>query len=54
VQALRNSLMLGAWTAFFSIVIGLPMAWAVSRTNVPGPAPVPHHRHLHIFSCDNT
>jgi len=38
VQALRNSLVLGAWTAFFSMVIGLPMAWAVSRTNVPGPA----------------
>jgi iron(III) transport system permease protein len=38
VQALRNSLVLGGWTAFFSMVIGLPMAWAVSRTNVPGPA----------------
>ena len=38
VQALRNSLVLGAWTGMFSIVIGLPMAWAVSRTNVPAPA----------------
>lgn len=38
VQALRNSLELGAWTGLFSIVIGLPMAWAVSRTNVPAPA----------------
>ena len=38
VQALRNSLVLGAWTGLFSIVIGLPMAWAVSRTNVPAPA----------------
>ena len=38
VQALRNSLVLGAWTCLFSIVIGLPMAWAVSRTNVPAPA----------------
>jgi iron(III) transport system permease protein len=38
VQALKNSLVLGAWTGLFSVVIGLPMAWAVSRTNVPGPA----------------
>jgi iron(III) transport system permease protein len=36
VQALINSLVLGAWTGLFSIVIGLPLAWAVSRTNVPG------------------
>jgi iron(III) transport system permease protein len=35
VQALVNSLVLGAWTGLFSILIGLPMAWAVSRTNVP-------------------
>jgi iron(III) transport system permease protein len=38
LQALVNSLVLGAWTGLFSIVIGLPMAWAVSRTNVPFPA----------------
>src|SRR5262245_19851378 len=38
LQALLNSLVLGAWTGLFSIVIGLPMAWAVSRTNVPSPA----------------
>jgi iron(III) transport system permease protein len=38
LQALFNSLVLGAWTGLFSIVIGLPMAWAVSRTNVPFPA----------------
>jgi iron(III) transport system permease protein len=38
VQAVLNSLVLGAWTGFFSIVIGLPLAWAVSRTNVPLPA----------------
>jgi len=38
VQALVNSLVLGAWTGLFSIIIGLPMAWAVSRTNVPAPA----------------
>jgi iron(III) transport system permease protein len=37
VQALKNSLILGAWTGFFSILLGLPMAWAVSRTNVPAP-----------------
>jgi iron(III) transport system permease protein len=35
VTALRNSLVLGAWTALLSIVIGLPLAWAVSRTDVP-------------------
>lgn len=33
--ALKNSLVLGAWTALFSVAIGLPMAWAVSRANVP-------------------
>jgi iron(III) transport system permease protein len=37
LQALVNSLVLGAWTGLFSILIGLPMAWAVSRTNVPVP-----------------
>jgi iron(III) transport system permease protein len=36
VQALLNSVILGGWTALFSIVIGVPLAWAVSRTNVPG------------------
>ena len=35
VQALKNSLVLGAWTALLSVAIGLPMAWAVSRTDVP-------------------
>jgi iron(III) transport system permease protein len=35
VQALWNSLVLGAWTAVLSVAIGLPMAWAVGRTNVP-------------------
>jgi len=34
-QALINSLILGSWTGLFSVVIGLPLAWAVSRTNVP-------------------
>ena len=35
VQALRNSLVLGLWTALLSVALGLPLAWAVSRTNVP-------------------
>ncbi len=35
VTALKNSLILGAWTGLFSLVIGLLLAWAVSRTNVP-------------------
>jgi len=36
VNALLNSLILGAWTGLFSLVIGLVLAWAVSRTDVPG------------------
>jgi iron(III) transport system permease protein len=36
LQALRNSLVLGLWTAALSVVVGVPLAWAVSRTNVPG------------------
>ncbi len=36
LQALWNSLVLGAWTAGLSVAVGLPLAWAVSRTNVPG------------------
>ena len=35
-QALVNSMVLGGWTAFFSVIIGVPLAWAVSRANVPG------------------
>ena len=35
-QALLNSLVLGGWTSFFSVIIGVPLAWAVSRANVPG------------------
>ena len=35
VTALKNSLMLGAWTGLFSTIIGLTLAWAVSRTDVP-------------------
>lgn len=35
-QALLNSLTLGAWTALFSILIGVPLAWAVVRTDLPG------------------
>lgn len=37
-QALINSLVLGAWTGLFSVLLGLPLAWAVSRTNVPAKA----------------
>jgi len=36
VNALLNSLILGAWTGLFSLLIGLLLAWAVSRTDVPG------------------
>ncbi len=36
MKPLMNSLILGSWTGLMSIVIGLPLAWAVSRTNVPG------------------
>lgn len=36
LRALGNSLVLGAWTGLLSIAIGVPLAWAVSRTNVPG------------------
>ena len=35
VQALKNSLILGAWTGLFSMIIGLALAWAVARTDVP-------------------
>jgi iron(III) transport system permease protein len=35
-QALINSLILGAWTGLFSLIIGVALAWAVSRSDVPG------------------
>ncbi|HEY6259253.1 MAG TPA: iron ABC transporter permease [Xanthobacteraceae bacterium] len=35
VTALKNSLTLGAWTGLFSTIIGLTLAWAVARTDVP-------------------
>ncbi len=35
-QALFNSLILGAWTGLFSLIIGVTLAWAVSRSDVPG------------------
>lgn len=35
LNALKNSLILGAWTGLFSLIIGLTLAWAVSRTDVP-------------------
>src|SRR4051812_23280432 len=36
VQALGNSLMLGAASAAISALFAVPMAWAVSRTDMPG------------------
>src|SRR5512143_176149 len=36
VSALINSLILGSWTALLSLAIGVALAWAVSRTDVPG------------------
>jgi iron(III) transport system permease protein len=36
VNALKNSLILGAWTGLFSLILGVALAWAVSRTDVPG------------------
>jgi iron(III) transport system permease protein len=36
VGALLHSLELGAWTALLSVLIGVPLAWAVSRTDLPG------------------
>src|SRR6478736_2947455 len=36
IDALMNSLILGAWTGLFSLVIGVLLAWAVSRTDMPG------------------
>ncbi len=36
LQALWNSLVLGTWTAMLSVAIGLPLAWAVTRSDVPG------------------
>src|SRR5262245_8727929 len=35
LTALKNSLILGAWTGLFSLVIGLALAWAGGRTDVP-------------------
>ena len=32
LQALGNSLVLGSFTALFSVIIGLPLAWGVYRT----------------------
>src|SRR5215213_11978094 len=36
VNALKNSLILGAWTGLFSLILGVALAWAVTRTDVPG------------------
>lgn len=36
LEALENSLLLGAMAAGISMVLAVPMAWAVSRTDMPG------------------
>src|SRR5262245_45008150 len=36
VAALVNSIVISTATTFFSILLGLPMAWGVSRTTMPG------------------
>jgi iron(III) transport system permease protein len=36
LDAVRNSLLLGAYSAAISVVLAVPMAWAVSRTDMPG------------------
>lgn len=36
LEALGNSLMLGLAAAGISVVLAVPMAWAVSRTDMPG------------------
>ena len=45
LTALKNSLILGAWTSLFSLVLGLLLAWAVSRTDVPCKPLDSAHRH---------
>jgi iron(III) transport system permease protein len=35
ISALKNSLILGAWTGLFSLIIGITLAWAVVRTDTP-------------------
>ena len=36
IEALLNSLQLGAVTAILSALFGIPLAWALSRTDMPG------------------
>ncbi len=36
LQALWNSLQLGAWVALLSTAVALPLAWVLTRTDVPG------------------
>ncbi|MCI0752350.1 ABC transporter permease [Teichococcus vastitatis] len=36
LEALGNSLMLGALSSLLSVVFAVPLAWAVSRTDMPG------------------
>jgi len=36
IEALRNSLMLGAAVSALTLLFAVPMAWAISRTDMPG------------------
>lgn len=36
LEAVKNSVILATGAAFLSVVIGVPIAWAISRTNMPG------------------
>ncbi len=35
IDALENSLYISGWTTLFSLLIAVPMAWAVARTDMP-------------------
>ena len=35
LQAMANSLQLGVWVTVLCLIIGVPLAWAVSRTDLP-------------------
>ncbi len=35
IDALENSLYISTWTTLFSLILAVPMAWAVARTDMP-------------------
>ncbi|MEX2644345.1 MAG: hypothetical protein WD270_12890 [Acetobacterales bacterium] len=37
LEALRNTLVIAASVAAFSVVVGVPLAWLVARTDIPLP-----------------